>query len=403
MRPNSKIPRSNEGNGSLRLHGTIRWQGLDTAFTDSRIITNFRPGFDRLPKSLDLQLGNSAPGDKLRQAFKPGELLDPYRPELRRRLPRECFRPPEPAMKTGIGRFHPVAWFQGLELPAKTKPAYCRIIDLDDRHITVDLNHPLAGKDIELELQILGMDKTSQTPGAPPKDLAALLCNEGPGMQDRLPERETDFDDRQPLPRLDEGDDAAFFGKPSLEPYWSRAALEQVSRLYRRLLQPGQRVLDLMAGVHSPLQEAGIESLSVSCAGLNAVELDHNPVCSERRALNVNRDLPLPWPERHFNAVLIHAAIEYVTRPNDLFGEVHRVLQPGGQLIITFSNHWVEEKVARLWACLQDFEHHGLLLSWLRRQGGFTNFRGCSIRDLPDGAEPVHAIRAKKFINNMQG
>jgi len=94
--------------------------------------------------------------------------------------------------------------------------------------------------------------------------------------------------------------------------------------------------------------------------------------------------------------VLIHAAIEYVTRPDDLLGEVHRVLQPGGQLIITFSNHWVEEKVVRLWAGLQNFERHGLLLSWLRRQGGFTDFRGCSIRDLPDGAEPVHAVRARK-------
>ncbi len=396
MRPNSKIPRSNKENGVLLLRGTIRWQGQDAAFADSHIVANFRPGFDRLPQSLVPELRNSMPGDRLRQTFEPGELLEPYRPELRQRLSRECFRLPEPAMNTGIGRFHPVAWFQGLELPSDTKPAYCRIIDLDDRQIAIDLNHPLAGKDIELELHILGRNKMPPTPGTPPKDLTALLCNNGPGMQDRLPQRETDFDDRQPLPRLDEGDDAAFFAEPSLEPYWSRAALEQVSRLYRRLLQPGRRVLDLMAGVHSPLQEAGIKSLSVSCAGLNAVELDRNPVCSERRALNVNRDLPLPWPERHFDAVLIHAAIEYVTRPDDLFDELHRVLQPGGRLVITFSNRWVEEKVVRLWTGLQDFERHGLLLSWLRRQGGFTDCRGCSIRDLPEGAEPMHAVRARK-------
>jgi SAM-dependent methyltransferase len=407
MRPNSKTARTRPPQNlpapGPGLSAIIRWQGFDTRFQDARLIEEFRITAERLPVACRRQISQLQPGECLRQRFPAGVLVDHWRESLRLVLPRSHFRPDDGTGCTpGYGRFYPLRCFAGLPLPSGRKPAFGRIIGLDETRMTLDLNHPLAGKPLDLEIRCHPVIGQPRPDNHPARSLTALLCDGGPGMQDRLAGGETDFRDGHPFARLDEGDDAAFFREPSLTPYWGRPALQQVSQLYRHLIRPGERVLDLMAGVHSPLQEAAIDDLSVTCAGLNRIELAHNPVCHERRTLNVNRDLPLPWPERHFDTVLIHAAIEYVTRPAVLLDEIHRLLKPGGRLIISFSDHWVEAKVIRIWPRLFPFERSGLLLAWLRRQGGFTNLHASSVRGVPAGPsspeqdEPVHAVWAEK-------
>ena len=389
MRPNSKTA------PGPCLSATIRWQGFDTRFRDTRLIDECRITPERLPEECRQRILRLAPGERLRLHCAPGTLVEGWQESLRLVLPRSRFRPGGGMVEApAFGRFYPRQCFAGLSLPPGRNPPFGRIIGLDETHMTINLNHPLAGKTLDLEIRCHRDCGQAPPNGQPAPGLAALLCDSGPGMQDRLPDRETDFWSGQPLARLDEGDDAEFFREPSLTPYWGRPALQQVSQLYRHLIRPGERVLDLMAGVHSPLQEAAIDDLSVTCAGLNRVELANNPVCQERRALNVNRDLPLPWPDRHFDTVLIHAAIEYATRPAELLDEIHRLLKPGGRLIISFSDHWVEEKVIRIWPRLFPFERSGLLLAWLRRQAGFTSLHASSVRGLP--GEPVYTVRARK-------
>ena len=132
-----------------------------------------------------------------------------------------------------------------------------------------------------------------------------MVCNTGPGMQDRLPQQETDFFSDQPFQRRDEGDDADFFRAPSLEPFWDRRALAQVSAIYDRLIPSQADILDLMAGVHSPLQESSLDIARLYCAGLNAEELEHNPICHQRRVLNVNTIETLPFADQQFDVVLM--------------------------------------------------------------------------------------------------
>ena len=73
------------------------------------------------------------------------------------------------------------------------------------------------------------------------------------------------------------------------------------------------------------------------------IELEHNPVCRHRRAFDVNGNRPLPWPDASFDALLIHAASEYVCEPERLFDEIHRLLSPGGRLIVSFSDHFLPQ------------------------------------------------------------
>ncbi len=391
MRPNSKSTAPESGR-RLDLTACIRWRTTDARFCDTRIIRGFDPGRDAAPGEITEALSDASAGTRLRYSFAAGSLIAERDDRCCLWLPRSHFRPPPdtPQPQPVVGRYYPTRYLVEMDSPCRAE--HLRIRDMDAHRLFIDFNHPLAGQHLELRLEVDAVRNGSEVPTGSPRDLTHELCDGGPGMQAHEPA----FDPATAFARLDEDPDADFFSRPSLSPYWETPALHRVSREYRRLIPPASRVLDLMAGVHSPLQEADIDGLSVHCAGLNRIELEHNPLCDERRALDVNVPAPLPWPDGHFDAVLIHAAIEYVIRPCELFDEVHRILRPGGRFIISFGNCWVDEKVIRIWTELQEFERPALLLSWLRRQGGFARFEACSLRGLPGRPDRLQVLSADK-------
>ena len=93
--------------------------------------------------------------------------------------------------------------------------------------------------------------------------------------------------------------------------------------------------------------------------------------------------ISLPFAAKKFDVVLLHAGIEYVLDPIGLVQELHRIIKPGGRLILSFSNRSVEEKSVKVWRELLDFERFGLLLSYLRSHGQFIGFEAYSKRGLP--------------------
>ena len=359
---------------TVRLH----WQGQDCSFSDACHLPFPRHGATGWPEILARPLKQAFTGKAQSLELEPGTLLPAWQADWVREIPTSDFSnlcATRHGARPALGRYYPRECYGqiGNDIPAD---AWGRVIQLEPDRILADFNHPLSDRPLRLELQPGSMPASAL---ASPRSLWHWLHLPGPGIQDRLPTTETDFWNDQPYQRRNTGNDADFFRKPSLTPFWDRTALTEVSRLYHQMIRPGSRVLDLMAGVHSPLQEAGIEGLEIHCAGLNAIELEHNPVCRHRRVLDVNRIHSLPWPDRSFDALLIHAAIEYVCNPEQLFDEIHRILKPGGRLIISFSDHFLREKVIRIWEQLTLYERPGLVLAWLRRQGGFANFASYSL------------------------
>ncbi|HLC58266.1 MAG TPA: peptidylprolyl isomerase [Candidatus Nanoarchaeia archaeon] len=68
-----------------------------------------------------------------------------YNPELTRQIPRDSF-PEDQEVKVGM--------IVGLQLPNGAQfPA--KIVDLNEQEITLDLNHPLAGKTLIFEIKIV--------------------------------------------------------------------------------------------------------------------------------------------------------------------------------------------------------------------------------------------------------
>jgi SAM-dependent methyltransferase len=288
--------------------------------------------------------------------------------------------------------------------------APCRIGAVSDDALIADLNHPLADKPLGLTITIEAVHtRTDQTPdqrSEPGQDVVARICDQGPGMQGRWQGQPTDFFSDRPFLRLEDDADTAFYERPRLVDHLDRTAIAEISALYGRLVPRRSRVLDLMTSWHSHLP-ASVAAGAVVGLGMNAEELGRNPVLTDRVVHDLNADPRLPFDDGCFDAVVCSLAVEYLTRPFEVFRELARVLSPGGIAIMTFSNRCFPTKAIRIWEQLHEFERPGLVLEYFRESGRFHGFNTWSLRGLPRPADdnyahrltdsdPVHAVWARR-------
>ena len=94
--------------------------------------------------------------------------------------------------------------------------------------------------------------------------------------------------------RMDEDDDAHFYVEPRLVTHIDDAAIAAVGELYDELGIDGD-VLDLMSSWVSHFRAA---PRHLRALGMNAVELDANPMAAERIVHDLNADPRIPLPDR---------------------------------------------------------------------------------------------------------
>ena len=372
-----------EKNSILSASVGICWQGHDCQFTDWSFLPNINLWRDYLPPEIEPKLPGLSVGDEIIQHYKAGELLENSLSSEKHTVSYNQFQPPKKGLspiQPLLGRYYPKDFFTKVNGVHEGNKFPCRITAMNDQSISIDLNHPLAGKDFDMVFRIDSIKMAGAERGGRCNDITATACDKGPGMQDSLADHDTNFFTDNPFSRLDSSDDSMFFKTPDLTPFWDSAALQQVSDLYQTLIPEQAQVLDLMAGAHSPLQESGLDLKSVSCAGLNEAELDQNISCNSKFTVDVNSAKNLPFDENQFDTVLIHAAIEYVINPEQLFAEILRILKPSGRVIISFSNRSISEKAIQLWSGAHEFERPAIVLSYLRSNAGFGNFNSYSKR-----------------------
>jgi len=374
----SRQPSEVRPNSVIDVNTCIRRHDADCVFTDCLYIPHVNLQTDQLPVEITRQLIGQLPGNTINQQFIAGKLSRQWHQAEIKTIRSAQFSPPPQntlRQQACVGRYYPLAYFNDLNITAEDPQQHCRILDIDNEKMRIDLNHPLAKKPLMMAVKILSIHSPASNHSRPVKDISALACDHGPGLQDSPIQSHEDFYHPQAFKRINEDDDALHFDNPDLSPFWDDTALAQVTRFYQQLLQPRMRILDLMAGPHSPLQESSLQHLQVSCAGLHERELLHNPLCNDYKTVNVNTVEKLPYPTEQFDAVLIHAAIEYVTRPDILIAEVARILKVGGRIMISFSNRSVDEKVIQLWQELEEFERPRLVLDYLRRSNRLSSFQ----------------------------
>jgi len=111
-----------------------------------------------------------------------------------------------------------------------------------------------------------------------------------------------------------------------------RAVLERVPSLG---LNSGARILD------APCGGAAALTLALRAQGFDTVGADIDPEAGARlRAAfeKTNLDAPLPWPDGGFDAVMSTEGIEHLENHFSFLSEIHRILRPGGILVLTTPN-----------------------------------------------------------------
>ena len=134
--------------------------------------------------------------------------------------------------------------------------------------------------------------------------------------------------------KQDQSPDALFYAQPRFVTHIDDPAIEAVTDLYRMLLPPGGRILDLMSSWVSHLP-ADVAYSAVIGHGLNIPELVANPRLTEHFLQDLNTDPMLPLETASIDAALICVGVQYLQDPVAVLREVARVLRPGAPLIIT--------------------------------------------------------------------
>ena len=173
--------------------------------------------------------------------------------------------------------------------------------------------------------------------------------------------------------KQDTGDDLAFYAARRLVTHIDEGATTALTNFYRTLLPVGGRVLDLMSSWVSHLP-GDIDYAEVIGHGMNGEELAANPRLARWFVQNLNRDAVLSFDDRTFDAALCCVGVQYLQRPYDVFGEIRRVLVPGGPFVISFSNRCFPMKAVAIWRAL-DTNGHAALVKLYCKRAGFTDVR----------------------------
>lgn len=131
--------------------------GAGTQPNRGRQVLKFRVGSKKVIAGISLGVVGMAQGEKKRLTLQPDEAYGAVRSELIREIPRQHF-PSTPELSVG-------KWLSSRSRNSDRRQRV-QIVDVQPTAITVDGNHPLAGKVLEVELQLVALNSSA----APGKD-----------------------------------------------------------------------------------------------------------------------------------------------------------------------------------------------------------------------------------------
>ncbi len=395
-------------NASVDIVFYLKWKSEGASHTEGYHASRVNMWRDLLPSSMRCELMGKEVGDQVTVTLDASRLLEQGVPAEPMRISRRQFAPRERLtgeVVPGEGRFYPKGVLHGVPgiFPGNIAPF--RLTEPGNGYMEVDLNHPLAGRELILSAVVGKVEEKGEERGGTSTDWPAAVAG-GPGMQARWRGRPTDYLSGTPFTREDESDDRLFYKKARFAQHLDRTALEVVEGIYDRHLSDGMAVLDLMAGPYSHIPEKW-RLKEVVGLGMNRDELDRNRRLTDVKVHDLNREPALPLISGWFDAVICSVSVEYLTDPLAVFREVERVLRPGGIFIVTFSNRWFPPKAIGIWKELHEFERMGLVSEYFFRSGGFRKIRTWSMRGLPrprgdkyyhafPHSDPVYAVWGEK-------
>ncbi|MBM5800404.1 MAG: class I SAM-dependent methyltransferase [Cyanobacteria bacterium K_DeepCast_35m_m2_023] len=168
--------------------------------------------------------------------------------------------------------------------------------------------------------------------------------------------------------KWDASDDVLFYAEPRFVQHLDGAFRARLTRLYRERLASRAVVLDLMSSWVSHLPD-DVQYERVVGHGLNEKELAANKRLDSYWLQNLNIDQTIPLKNDSVDATLIVAGWQYLQYPEAVSAELLRIMRPGGQLIVAFSNRMFFTKAPQIWADGSDRDHLAYVAEVLIAQG----------------------------------
>ncbi len=204
--------------------------------------------------------------------------------------------------------------------------------------------------------------------------------------------------------KLDTTNDNDFYAFPRFVTHVDQGFIDQLTNLYGERLQPKTRILDLMSSWVSHLPD-GLEFAHIEGHGMNQEELAKNPRLDHYFVQNLNDNPKLPLEDQTLDAVLIAVSVQYLQYPEAIFSEIHRILKPGGQVIISFSNRMFYQKAISAWRDGTDALRIQLVKNYFKSVSGFSKPEVImNVSSVPSflqmlgmmGVDPFYAIVSSK-------
>ena len=396
-------------NISADIHFQMKWNSAEAIHTEVYEANNVNFWRDCLPKELYKELESKSVGETAQIDFTAGSIVPVYEPRKTFKVKGTQFNRsfiPDKEIQPRMGRFYPKGLLKGVAgiFPQNLQPFRC--VGVENGHLKVDLNHPLANKPIQIKAFVKETRPKSAELGGRCNDWMEIMAD-GPGMQARWEGRPTDFLSEDSFQRQDVHSDQIFYQKPRFVQHIDGQAIEVVKDIHGNLLHNGMRVLDLMSSWTSHLPE-DLRLEKLSGLGLNAQELAANVDLNDWVVHDLNENSILPYETKAFDAAICSLSVEYLIDPVTVFKEIGRVLRPEGLFIVTFSNRWFPEKVINIWKDLHEFERMGLVVEYFHKSRMFKDLETYSIRGLPRprddkyyyeimDSDPIYAVWGYKF------
>ncbi|MFK7743829.1 MAG: peptidylprolyl isomerase [Roseobacter sp.] len=135
---------------AIHYTGTLL-DGTTFDSSDGRDPLEFTVGSGQIIPGLDVALPGMAVGDKKKVQIACDQAYGPINPEMRQAVPREGI-PAE--IPLDIGTQLQMQTPEGQPLPVM-------VVEVDEATVTLDANHPLAGKDLTFDIEVMRIDPAS--------------------------------------------------------------------------------------------------------------------------------------------------------------------------------------------------------------------------------------------------
>ena len=192
------------------------------------------------------------------------------------------------------------------------------------------------------------------------------------------------------LERVDTTNDAQFYELARLVTHVDDPTIAALTHYLSEVIPPNARVVDLMSSWISHLP--GGPFAEVACLGMNAEELQANPVATRWCIHDLNEDPRLPYDDTGFDCALISFSMQYLTDPVAVLSDIARTLTPGGQLVIALSHRCFPTKAIRAFHVLPPTERIRFVMHCLHLTGKYAAPE--FIDRSPEQADPLWIVTA---------